>query len=272
MTSTSYASNFEDVLLFRLFGDRPEGFYVDIGADHPVLWSTTKIFYDRGWSGINVEPGPHFPLLMAERPRDTNINAVVLDTVGEVDFFVHDGLLGTSTVIEAVDPGLQAYELQRRRTRVRSITLQDLAERDPRVRSAAFIKIDAEGAEDAIVASTDWTAIRPEVLVIEATKPYTTDRCDQRRIEILRNSRYVEAYFDGINAWLLREESAQLSKHFQIPVNQLDGFVLFDPEKERLASEVLALRRYVARFEKGLPGLLLRFARRVARLIGVRPN
>ncbi len=66
MPFISYASNFEDVLLNRIFKDVADGFYIDIGADHPVYSSTTKSFYDRGWSGVNVEPGPRFELVRSE--------------------------------------------------------------------------------------------------------------------------------------------------------------------------------------------------------------
>jgi FkbM family methyltransferase len=263
MAIVTYASNFEDVLLLRLFGARANGFYVDIGADHPVYWSTTKVFYDRGWSGTNIEPGPHFPLLLDHRPRDININAVVLDASGEVDFFVHEGLLGTSTVLLDVDRGLQNYDLRRRKIRVQAITLTELARDHPRVNAAQFIKIDAEGVEDAIIRGADWTVLRPEVLLIEATKPYTSQRCDQWRVEALRQYGYLEAYFDGVNAWFVREESADLLEHFTIPVNQLDGFTLFDPQKEE---EIAALKRHISRYENGMTGHLIRLARRARRL------
>src|ERR1041384_3211716 len=69
----SYAQNFEDVLLHRIFGNLARGFYVDIGASDPMIGSVTKIFYDRGWSGINIEPSSTFPRLAAARPRDVNL-------------------------------------------------------------------------------------------------------------------------------------------------------------------------------------------------------
>jgi FkbM family methyltransferase len=265
MASISYASNFEDILLFRIFSGRQTGFYLDIGADHPVHWSTTKIFYDRGWSGVNVEPGPHFKDLVHQRPRDVNINAVVLDKPGEVDFYLHEGLLGTSTVQERV-AGLESYDLKRRKVRIKAVSLAQLAQEHPQLRSAAFFKIDAEGAEDAIVSGADWSALRPEVLIIEATKPYSNERCDDWRAEKLAGSGFQEAYFDGVNAWFVREESADLKRHFRLPVNQLDGFVLFDPEKEQLALEVAMLRRRLALLEEGIGGLMIRSARHAARL------
>jgi hypothetical protein len=47
----TYAQNFEDVLLARVFRGRTDGFYVDVGAGDPIELSVTKWFYDLGWSG-----------------------------------------------------------------------------------------------------------------------------------------------------------------------------------------------------------------------------
>jgi len=40
----SYAQNFEDVMVARLFDPDYQGFYVDIGAAHPDFLSVTLIF------------------------------------------------------------------------------------------------------------------------------------------------------------------------------------------------------------------------------------
>ena len=80
----SYAQNYEDVLLARLFGGRTTGFYVDIGAMDPVLDSVTKHFYDLGWHGINVEPVKElFDDLVMQRPRDVNVCAAISDQPGD---------------------------------------------------------------------------------------------------------------------------------------------------------------------------------------------
>ena len=44
----SYAQNAEDVVLSRAFSDQEFGFYVDIGACHPVEDSVTLHIYERG--------------------------------------------------------------------------------------------------------------------------------------------------------------------------------------------------------------------------------
>ena len=100
MTFVSYAQNGEDVLLHRVFGGQETGFYVDVGAYHPVIGSITKAFYDRGWSGINIEPGSVFAELAEARPRDVNLQMAVLDHAGEVAFVEDDADRGISHVAE----------------------------------------------------------------------------------------------------------------------------------------------------------------------------
>ena len=50
----SYAQEGEDLLLERILGKQGKGFYVDVGAHHPVRFSNTFLFYKRGWRGINI--------------------------------------------------------------------------------------------------------------------------------------------------------------------------------------------------------------------------
>ena len=59
----SYAQNQEDVMLARALAGTTNGFYIDVGAHDPVIDSVTKMFYDRGGRGINVEPGAIFARL-----------------------------------------------------------------------------------------------------------------------------------------------------------------------------------------------------------------
>ena len=64
-----------------------DGFYVDIGAADPSVGSVSRIFYDHGWSGINVEPSPTFDALSAERERDVNLRIAVGESEGSSPFF-----------------------------------------------------------------------------------------------------------------------------------------------------------------------------------------
>ena len=83
MPFISYAQNYEDVMLWRALQEVKHGFYVDVGAADPEEWSVTRAFYDRGWSGINVEPlDEYFDKLSHARPRDTNLKVAVAREAG----------------------------------------------------------------------------------------------------------------------------------------------------------------------------------------------
>ena len=74
----SYAQNLEDVILNRLFQNKPSGFYIDIGAHDPTELSVTKHFYDLGWRGINIEPIPgSLEKFKQQRPGDINLNLAI---------------------------------------------------------------------------------------------------------------------------------------------------------------------------------------------------
>ena len=57
-SARSYSQEGEDMILRRFLAGQKDGFYVDVGAHHPVRFSNTYYFYKQGWAGINIEPNP----------------------------------------------------------------------------------------------------------------------------------------------------------------------------------------------------------------------
>jgi FkbM family methyltransferase len=206
MSIISYAQNFEDVLLHRVFGGQETGFYIDVGAYHPIIGSVTKAFYDKGWSGINVEPGSVFADLAAARPRDINLRMAVFDRAGEIAFVEDEEDRGMSRVVMGESGAVQMVPCD---------TLQAIVDVHSHGRPIDFVKVDAEGAETAIVHSTDWRQLRPRVLLLEATRPWSSVLANQDWEPALLQQGYVRAYFDGINCFYIPEEEAPaLLRHF----------------------------------------------------------
>ena len=80
----SYAQNLEDYHLARVFADCPTGFYIDVGAGHPVADNVSFWFYLQGWRGIVVEPqGALADLYAHVRPRDVAIRGLLGARTGE---------------------------------------------------------------------------------------------------------------------------------------------------------------------------------------------
>src|SRR5215510_1385965 len=97
----SYAQRYEDLRLLRCFEGEASGFYIDIGAGHPVYDNVSFAFYLRGWRGITVEPNPWLAQLSeAVRPRDRRIQSLVGQQSGEATYYLVEDFHGLSTTVE----------------------------------------------------------------------------------------------------------------------------------------------------------------------------
>lgn len=242
----SYAQNFEDVMLARVFGSKQTGFYIDVGAMHPVEDSVTKHFYNLGWCGINIEPNPHFyKRLVAERTRDVNLNVALGDADETLPFYEFE-TLGVSTFNPRfrrlqTDRGSEFHTRQQKVT-----TLANICERYE-VGEIDFLKIDVEGWEGPIIRGSDWSKFRPVALVVEGTEPGSHIPVWKSWEPHLIGAGYAFVYYDGINRFYLRHESLDaLRDCFAFPPNVLDGFKLVvteeaERERDRLCAENWAL-------------------------------
>jgi FkbM family methyltransferase len=150
----SYAQNFEDVMIARLFDAGYRGFYVDIGAAHPDFLSVTRHFYDEGWSGINVEPAFRFyPLLCETRPRDINLQCAIGTSPGLATFYEIPKFAENSTLERIVPDRLAVAELIATPHEVEVVRLADLCDLHVKERTIDFMKIDVEGGELGVLQS-----------------------------------------------------------------------------------------------------------------------
>jgi FkbM family methyltransferase len=210
----SYAQNMEDYHLARLFEGQAEGFYIDVGAGHPVADNVSFWFYLQGWRGLVVEPQEDLAGLYAHvRPRDAAVCALVGRSCGEADFHVVDRLHGFSTTIEAHARGAAAFGAAFRTLRRPVTTLAALCEAHapPRI---DFLKVDVEGAEGEVLAGGDWQRWRPRIVVVEAMAPGDMAEAWSAWEAQLTRQRYRFVFFDGLNRFYVAEEAADLAERF----------------------------------------------------------
>ena len=250
----SYAQNFEDVMVARLFAPDDRGFYVDIGAAHPDYLSVTRHFYNQGWSGINVEPSFRFyPLLCEGRPNDINLQFAIGNNPGLATFYEIPKFAENSTLERRVADRLAAAELPSTTHEVEVIRLADLCDMYVKERTIDFMKIDVEGGELGVLQSGDWERFRPRLLIVEATAVNSTEENWQTWEPILTGANYHKVWFDGLNNFYLREEDLELRYAFRLPVNIFDGFE---------TAEVVGLKYEIAELKKQIDVL---FGRRASR-------
>jgi FkbM family methyltransferase len=224
MSFISYAQNHEDVMLYRALREVKEGFYIDVGAQDPIIDSVTKAFYERGWRGINIEPNEeYFRKLQDDRPHDINLLTAVGREPGPISFYevVHTGLSTTSAVY-ARGHAEAGYEVHLRN--VPCTTLDKICT-DCGVETVHFLKIDVEGSERVVLDGFSFETVRPWIVVVEATEPNSTREVSAEWEHLLVGRRYQFVYFDGLNRFYIAAEHADLARHFSCPPNPFDQYV-----------------------------------------------
>jgi FkbM family methyltransferase len=224
----SYAQNREDVVLWRALRHQPTGRYVEVGANHPTEDSVSRAFYDRGWSGLTVEPVPYFAdLHRAERPRDTLVQAAVTER-GEGDVVLHvvPGT-GLSTTVDAVSERHDAAGIEHTDLTVPAVRLDDALRQHGWTsdRDIHFLLVDVEGAEREVLRSIDLRTWRPWILVIEATEPNSTTSTHDEWEPDLLAAGYEFCLFDGLSRYYVSSErAAELGPSLSYPACVLDRY------------------------------------------------
>lgn len=220
----SYAQNAEDVRLDRVFATKTDGFYIDVGAAHPVHDSVTRHFYGRGWRGINVEPtAALFDLLRTKRGRDINLQLALSNREGAMALWEPSSLPTWSTLSAARAETLRQTDPAGVERAVPVTTLARVCERHVR-RTIDFLKIDVEGHEREVLEGADWHRWRPRVVVVEATEPGTTIPNHDQWEHLLVEAEYLFAAFDGLNRFYVSSEERGLIPALSTPVNVLDDY------------------------------------------------
>ncbi|MBL8550627.1 MAG: FkbM family methyltransferase [Hyphomonadaceae bacterium] len=167
----SYSQEGEDLVLARVFNGQPTGFYIDVGALHPIRFSNTYLFYKRGWRGLNIDATPgSMEAFRRIRPRDVNVECLVAATPATFRYFMFN-----EPALNTLDAAL-AEERTRADGAYQVVGTVDLAARPladvlsehvPSGQAIDFLSVDVEGADLDVLRSNDWGRFRPRVVVAE---------------------------------------------------------------------------------------------------------
>jgi len=221
----SYAQNFEDIMLWRALSGVKDGCYIDVGAQSPDTDSVSRLFHERGWRGLHVEPTPHYANLLRQRRPDELVLQVAISNVPGVLRFFDIAETGLSTLEESIAEEHRAAGFQVTDIRVPTMTLDTVLEQFSG-RDVHWLKIDVEGAESRVIEGWQQSALRPWVVVIESTRPLSPEQTYSDWEPAVLAKGYRFAYFDGLNRFYVSEQHLELLPAFSCGPNVFDNFSL----------------------------------------------
>jgi FkbM family methyltransferase len=174
---TTYAQHGDDIVIRAIFHSLGIGTpsYLDLGAHHPERISNTKLFYDTGSRGINVEANPVLHKLFLEsRPQDINLNVGVGIKSGFQEFYMIDSESGRNSFIKEVAEGFVIDYPQFAITEVRQLpifTVEQILHHRP---IPDFLSIDIEGMDFDVLQSIDFRRYPFKVVCVEI-QPYSEE-------------------------------------------------------------------------------------------------
>lgn len=200
----SYSQEGEDSVLDRIMNQQENGFYVDVGAHHPVRFSNTYRFYQKGWCGINIDPLPaSSELFDVMRPRDINLE-VAISTRAETQ--------SMATYLMFNEPAYNSLSFDKIAdiAQIEGVTLEQkidvpirtlnsvLEEHAQQVDKIDFINIDVELAEIEVLESINLERWHPEFIVIEM-KEFSLQRSEGNEVYnyLIQRGYYLRSFLSN---------------------------------------------------------------------------
>jgi FkbM family methyltransferase len=159
----SYAQNREDIIAWDYFGRKTDGFFVEVGANHPTELSQTWFLEQRGWKGILVEPLP----AGCEKLRAVRKNSFICEAAAGAPEQVGEATLNVaqSDVWSHLGEENKALPLAAR-IKVAVRTLDSILE-ERQAPPVDLLSIDTEGMELQVLRGFDLQKHRPALVLLE---------------------------------------------------------------------------------------------------------
>jgi FkbM family methyltransferase len=170
----SYSRSGEDLIIEEIIGvHKYNGFYVDVGAYHPIEYSNTYKFHLKGWNGINIDASVEVINNFNKiRPNDKNINVAIGEGNEELKYYMfnEDPSMNTSSE-EFMVKIMKENSFTLKETRLVPVkTLGSVLKEHLRTdQEIDLMSIDVEGLDFEVIKTNDWTLFRPKVLIVETS-------------------------------------------------------------------------------------------------------
>lgn len=171
----SFSQEGEDLILDRFLNGKKNGFYIDIGAHHPIKYSNTFKFYLKGWKGINIDAMPgSMSIFNKMRPRDLNLEIPISSKNENLIYHIfNEPALNTFSEKEAkLKNGLRNYKIIETKQLACKKLSEVLSNNIAKNQKIDFMSIDVEGLDFDVLVSNNWDLYKPDYILVEELFEY----------------------------------------------------------------------------------------------------
>lgn len=193
----TYAQHGDDIMLLNLLtllDIKPSGLpldYLDLGAHHPSTISNTKLLYERGYRGVNIEANPELiEPFNRERPLDltVNVGVGVLPSQTKAVFYMYSDTSGRNTFSADEVQSLKGIMTVRKEIELEVKTLDQIIKQYCGGSYPPILLCDIEGLDYEVLKSADFDMFSPIIICVE------TRRAQTRKMSTMLSEKMPEGY------------------------------------------------------------------------------
>ena len=163
----SFSQTGIDLLLNNIFKNKKNGFYIDVGCNHPIFNNNTYLLYKRGWSGVNIDLDYDcINLFKKFRNADFNINCALSSTDGTKNLYFYHNKSPLNTLNKNVSDKQNAKVQKIKKIDTKTLN-EILKNENLHDKTIDLLTIDVEGHELDVLKGFDLNYYKPKIVVLE---------------------------------------------------------------------------------------------------------
>ena len=208
---------YQDAFASFVVGDKFEKTFFEFGATNGIDLSNSYMLESLlNWKGALSEPSPQWHNELKKNRPNTQIitDCIWSESNKELDFFIsHNGVLSTIDDFKESDKNSMPINTKDRIKNgkiisVKTISLNDVIEKNFNFKTPSYISIDTEGSEYEILKVFDFKKFRPIVFTIEHNFTDLQIKID----DLMKSNDYVRVFkqITAVDAWYITKEAFDL--------------------------------------------------------------
>lgn len=190
----------EDIFINRIFKDKKNGKYIDVGCYHPFKGSLTAKLYKKNWNGVNIDLSKtSIDLFKMVRRRDINLNVAVSNFDGETSYYENSPINQQNSLSKSNN--------QQTEIKIKCCTLNSILQQN-NLDNFDYLNIDVEGSELKVIQGINLTKYHPNLITIENNDVLPLNYYKDDVYKILTNNNYVFINRIGVTNFFLDEKLA----------------------------------------------------------------